>query len=106
MEIYRAPLQWIDRALQLEHPFDNFHAVPDPMLDMLFFILTTSPADVCEHRVSKIKLWMKWADELKLQERSHKDNLDPEVKRVLAPKRLLVAEEDRCQHRVARQGPF
>ena len=88
--IYRAPLQWIDRALQLEHPFDNFHAVPDLMLDMLFFILTTSPADVCEHRVSKIKLWMKWADELKLQERSHKDNLDPEVKRVLAPKRLLL----------------
>ena len=66
--IYRTHLQWIDRALRLEHLFDNFHAVPDQMLDTLFFILTTSPADVCEHRVSKIKLWMKWADELKLQE--------------------------------------
>ena len=34
--IYRTPMTWIDRSLTLHHPFDNFHAVPDQMLDVLF----------------------------------------------------------------------
>ena len=88
--IYRTPMTWIDRSLTLHHPFDNFHAVPDQMLDVLFFILTTSPADVCNFRISKMKLWMSWAEELEAQEREHKLSLDPEVRQILAPKRLLL----------------
>ena len=33
---------------------------------------------------------MKWAEELDTQEKEHKQRLDPEVGRVLAPKRLLL----------------
>lgn len=88
--IYRTPWQWIDRALALKHPFDTFHAVPDQMLDVLSFILTTAPAEVCKFRISKLKLWMSWAEELDAQEKEHKEQLDPEVGKILAPKRLLL----------------
>ena len=88
--IYRSPIQWVEKSLMLQHPFDNFHAVPDQMLDVLFYILTTAPADVCKFRISKLKLWMKWAEELDTREKEHKQRLDPEVGRVLAPKRLLL----------------
>ena len=94
--IYRTPMTWIDRSLTLHHPFDNFHAVPDQMLDVLFFILTTSPADVCNFRISKMKLWMSWAEELEAQEREHKLSLDPEVRQILAPKRLLLLRKIAC----------
>ena len=60
------------------------------LLDVLFYILTTAPADVCKFRISKLKLWMKWAEELDTREKEHKQRLDPEVGRVLAPKRLLL----------------
>ena len=94
--IYRKPRQWIDRSLLLHHPFDTFHAVPDQMLDVLFFILTTAPADVCNFRISKMKLWMSWAEELEAQEKEHKRRLDPEVGRILAPKRLLLLKKIAC----------
>lgn len=80
----------------LHHPFDTFHAVPDQMLDVLFFILTTSPAEVCNFRISKMKLWMNWAEELEAQEKEHKRRLDPEVGKVLAPKRLLLLKKIAC----------
>ena len=81
-------LDW--QVIDVAPPFWQFHAVPDQMLDVLFFILTTSPTDVCNFRISKMKLWMSWAEELEAQEREHKLSLDPEVRQILAPKRLLL----------------
>ena len=84
--VYRTPMQWIDRALVLQHPFDTSHAVPDKMLDVLFFILTTAPAEVCHYRASKLKLWMRGQRNWRRRKGSTKNVLILRLVKSLRPK--------------------
>ena len=88
--IYRPPVAWIRDACKLTHPFDQYHAVPDSMLEVIFWMLTSPPDSVVQYRAQCLKRWLSLASELESQEREHKKHLDHGVGAVLAGKRLLL----------------
>ena len=90
--VYRTPLQFVNDALLLPHPFDMFCDVPDCVLRLIFMILTKGPLDMAKYRMGKISQWRNWLEELASQERTLHDNMDTEVGMVLKSKNILLLE--------------
>ena len=88
--IYRSPVIWLKDARELAHPFDQYHAVPDKMLEVVFNMLTMAPDVVARQRAHQLKTWMSWASELEASEKSHKLSLEEGVRAILQPKKLLL----------------
>ena len=44
-----------DDAIQLKHPFDLYHAVPDELLKVVFEILSLGPAEIATRRAARLK---------------------------------------------------
>ena len=88
--IFRGPKQWIDDAIQLKHPFDLYHAVPDELLRVVFEILSLGPAEIANRRTAKLKQWISLAKSLELEEAKLKESMEPGVAAILRPKRILL----------------
>jgi hypothetical protein len=88
--IFRGPKQWIDDAIQLKHPFDLYHAVPDELLRVVFEILSLGPAEIANRRTAKLKQWISLAKSLELEEAKLKKGMEPGVAAILRPKRILL----------------
>ena len=61
--IYRSPIQFVDKAFSLQHPFDSCVGVPDHILTLLAEHLSTS--DIMKKRLMTLQRWKKKALELK-----------------------------------------
>ena len=88
--IFRGPKQWIDDAIQLKHPFDLYHAVPDELLTVVFEILSLGPAEIATRRAARLKHWVGVAGSLEAEELNLKRNMEPGVEAILRPKRILL----------------
>ena len=88
--IFRGPKQWIDDAIQLKHPFDLYHAVPDELLKVVFEILSLGPAEIATRRAARLKHWVDVARSLEAEELNLKRNMEPGVEAILRPKRILL----------------
>ena len=90
--IFRGPKQWIDDAIQLKHPFDLYHAVPDELLRVNFDVLSLGPVEVeiATRRAAKLKQWVSIAKNLEMEEAKLKRGMEPGVEAILRPKRILL----------------
>ena len=88
--IFRSAKQWVDDAVQLKHPFDLYHAVPDELLKVVFDVLTLGPAVIARRRAATLKRWITMARELEGSEKSLKSRLEPGVESILRPKRVAL----------------
>ena len=95
--IFRRPAEFLQDAIPLEHPFDSCRAVPDGLLDVLFFTLPKGPVAVMRRRLETLKRWKGYIGELEVSERELHEALEPGIRHVLRGKRLLllrrIAEE-------------
>eukprot|EP00435_Cladocopium_sp_Y103_P062683 s616_g24.t1 len=90
--IFRSPKQWIDDAIQLQHPFDLYHAVPDELLKVVFDVLTLGPVEIAIRRTNTLKQWINMSKRLEAEECRLKASMEPGVESILRPKKLLLWE--------------
>ena len=91
--VYRSPLEFLRRALTIEHPLDSPHTVDKSNLKAMLFIRDETAAGVMKFRASQLRKYTQRAAELASEEARIKAALDPDVRRVLQGKRLLLFEE-------------
>ena len=82
--------RWIEDAIQLKHPFDLYHAVPDGLLKVVFDVLVLGPVAVAAKRAAKLKQWLGLAKKLEAEEIELKKGMEPGVESILRPKRLKL----------------
>ena len=91
--VYRTEQEFVERALSLQHPFDMFCDVPDCMLRLNFFMLTSGPVELTRRRISKITQWPDWRNNLLKDEQKLHQSLEPGVAKILQGKNLLLLEK-------------
>ena len=88
--IFHMPSEFVNLAINLEHPFDVFTGVPDVVAVNLFNLLVEGPLVIAARRLRKIREWKALAVDLDGDEKAFKQTLHPEVAQVLAGKRILL----------------
>ena len=88
--VYASPEEFVEQARDLRHPFESFSVIPDVVKRKLFEALVKGPVWVTRHRVATLTKWLRWAVELEDLESELKESMEPEVRAVLGPKRLLL----------------
>ena len=88
--VFRTPVEFLRRALELEHPLDNPRTVDKSNLKAILFIRDTPIAEVMNFRAQQLKKYTQKALELAQDEKKLKSSLDPDVAKVLESKRLLL----------------
>ena len=91
--VFFSPLEFFKRTLELEHPLDTPQLVDRSNLRAICFIRDHSIADVKLFRARQLKRFTERAAALAGQEKHLKDSLDPDVRKVLESKRLLLFQE-------------
>ena len=80
----------MDDAVQLKHPFDLYHAVPDELLKVVFDVLTLGPAVIARRRAATLKRWITMARDLEGSEKALKSRMESGVESILRPKRVAI----------------
>ena len=90
--VFRTPAEFATAAAACSHPFEDFVLAP-AVVDMLKFRMSTSTADIIAYRVAVIRHWSARADALAAREEELHGALHPDVRGVMAGKRILVFSE-------------
>ena len=85
-----SPKEFCAQASTAKHPFQMQAPLPDPLLKVIFQLVTLGPEAVSKSRLEKLIFWNKVAKDLEPDERKLHESLHPDVARVLAEKRLLL----------------
>ncbi|CAE7465617.1 NaCP60E [Symbiodinium sp. CCMP2592] len=80
--VYRSPLQFAERALNVGHPCDMCRALPDQAMVVLGHLLIEGPVKVLRRRLDTITQWKAWAAELEPAEAELHKSLPPSVAEV------------------------
>ena len=70
--VFRQPFEFLERALELQHPLDNPCTVERGNLNAIFFIGDHSVADVMQYRAQQLKKYTQRAVDLMAEERKFK----------------------------------
>ena len=90
--IYRSKADFLGKALQLVHPFDDMCPLKDDCIRMVFTLVTKGPLWVVNKRIEVLKRWTAKAKSLLPDDRRLKDHLEAGVSSVLATKRILLLQ--------------
>eukprot|EP00435_Cladocopium_sp_Y103_P074183 s181_g47.t1 len=63
-------------ARELVHPCDQYHALPDKMLEVIYMLLSTAPNAIANYRAQCVQAWVGWAAKLETEEKLHKLSLE------------------------------
>ena len=91
--VFRDFVEFVEEASRLFHPFDSLAQLPDYLTRSLFEQLVSSPTDLCKARLLKMQRWRDRAKELEPFEAKLREAMHPQVRQVLAGKRLCLLEE-------------
>ena len=91
--IYFSPAEFIQKASQLSHPFDVPLQSDAANKDAIAFILQEGPAKVAAHRAKMLSYYIALAKKLSVEEEALHQSLNPDIRPVLASKRLLLFKE-------------
>lgn len=94
--IFRTPAEFVDEALQLQHPFDGQAMVSDHAKRAIFLNLTKGRAGMAEIRKEFFDHYTQMAENLQSDESAIHSSLDPQHERILKDKRLLLFKQ-MCQ---------
>ena len=90
--VFHDPEQFAIAALRCAHPFESSD-LPSPLLSSIRFRMTSSVKEVIEARCKAIEFWVGRAASLAGREAELHDQVDPEVERIIAKKRILLMGE-------------
>jgi hypothetical protein len=91
--VFRNPEEFIAQAKLLTHPFDQNYALDADSLKAAFDILTKGKLEIMRHRLGQLKKYSELAENLKLDEAELKKTMEPEVRKVVGQKRILLFEQ-------------
>eukprot|EP00435_Cladocopium_sp_Y103_P071030 s612_g36.t1 len=91
--VFFSPEEFIQRALQIVHPFDMPLPFDSANMEAISFILRDRPAAVAKFRAEKLSHYVCRARELRDAECQLHDSLNPSLRPTLASKRLLLFKE-------------
>ena len=89
----RTPEQFFEDAMKTQHPMAPQSLLPEVLKGAIMENLTREPLQLAKERMKQIFKIRKMAQELDPEETKLKAQLQPEVARVLAPKRVLLWEK-------------
>ena len=104
--VFRSPWEFLDKALTLEHPLDSPHTVDKSNLKAMVFIRDHTKAEVLKFRAQQLRRYTERAAQLSSEENQLKNSLDPDVRRVLEGKRLLLFKEMAADAKVGDEHLF
>lgn len=90
--VFHTQQMFLQKALQLTHPFDSLCPLKHVFLRVLFKMITGGPLVVMQHRSETLGKWLSWARELSGDEKRLHASLEAGVEQVLEKKRLLLLE--------------
>ena len=91
--VYYSPSEFLDKAMSVEHPLDTPQLVDKSNLRAICFLRDHGDGHVAEFRSKQLKRFLERAKALQEPERTLQDSLDPDVRKVLKGKRLLLFKE-------------
>lgn len=91
--VFRSPLEFLQRALELEHTLDNPRTVEKSNLKAILYIRDHAASEVVDFRAKQLRKYMQRALELSEREKELRASLDPDVAKVLSGKRLILFQE-------------
>ena len=91
--ITRAPQDFVDCAVKAGHPRGTAIHLSDLVVEVLSENVLGDAANVAKQRCSFLRCWTKRAQELEDQEASLRERMPEYLKKVLAPKRLVLLQE-------------
>ena len=91
--IHHSPEKFVQIAKTLWHPYDELRHLPDPLTRAIFNVLSSSKTEVARRRLSTLRQWRQWADELACAEVEIKRNMPSHVRGVMMKKRLVLLEK-------------
>ncbi|CAL1145179.1 unnamed protein product [Cladocopium goreaui] len=94
------------KALTLEHPLDSPHTVDKSNLKAMVFIRDHTKAEVLKFRAQQLRKYTERAAQLSSEESQLRNSLDPDVRRVLEGKRLLLFKEMAADAKVGDEHLF
>ena len=104
--VFRSPWEFLDKALTLEHPLDSPHTVDKSNLKAMVFIRDHTKAEVLKFRAQQLRKYTERAAQLSSEESQLRNSLDPDVRRVLEGKRLLLFKEMAADAKVGDEHLF
>ncbi|CAL1128793.1 unnamed protein product [Cladocopium goreaui] len=104
--VFHSPWEFLDKALTLEHPLDSPHTVDKSNLKAMVFIRDHTKAEVLKFRAQQLRRYTERAAQLSSEENKLKNSLDPDVRRVLEGKRLLLFKEMAADAKVGDENLF
>ena len=93
LEICKIGQELVDCAVKADHPRGTAIHLSKMVVEVLSENILGNAADVAKQRCSFLKHWTKRAQELESQEASLKERMPEYLKKVLAPKRLVLLQE-------------
>ena len=90
--IYRSKSDFLAKAVQLVHPFDDLCPLKDDCIRMVFTLVTKGPLWVVNKRIEVLKSWTAKAKLLLADDRRLKSHLEAGVASVLASRKLLLLQ--------------
>ena len=88
--LYRTPLEFVDCAMQLVHPFDEQHYVPDQVKRNIFRILTEGNAAFAHQRLMLTRKLKGLRKELQYEEARFQSTLPDHVREVVKGKNIML----------------
>ena len=85
-----SPKEFTHQAVLAKHPFQMQAPLPDPLLRVVFDLLTKGPEFVSKLRLTKLAYWKSAQKDLEASEVALHESLHPDVRKVLSGKRLLL----------------
>ena len=93
--------EFIQEAARRGHPNSLSLAVPPELKSVIWKLATSSPEQIAQSRASFFKKWMNKASELHEQEIALKDSMDPELKKIVLNKKILIFESMISEYEIA-----
>ena len=88
--VYRSFEAFTQIARQLWHPYDELRNLPGDLVRVIFQHLSQAPDAVTRGRIATLTDWAKHAKALSELETQLKSNMNPNVAKIMAPKRILL----------------
>ena len=88
--IYRSFQAFTQIAKQLWHPYDELKNLPEDLVRVLFQHLSRPPDVITRERIATLTNWASRAKALNNLEKQLKADMEPDIARIMAPKRILL----------------
>ena len=85
--------EFVEKALQAEHPLNAQDAVPKELIEAMHFNLKNDAHYIISHRAQFLSKWLQRAKELSPFEDKLKESMDVDVAAAVKNKRILLFEE-------------